>query len=204
MSIPGRAWIPACFSPDSGGAWRLDPCGWPCPSASLLDPSLQLWGPSWCRLLVSPPQHVCSVQACECLCRAHCMSPVKPVCPCLVVCLLSPGATPPWAPSTPLPPPPAAFRSPEQAVTGPRSDISMGFKTRSPDTQPGTNSPDSFFSSGPQTSLCMGGMEKAMLRPRGDSWGPQGMVGTHQAVLNLESPSLAGGPGRRQTGQGSG
>lgn len=63
-------------------------------------------------------------------------------------------------------------------VTGPRSDISMGFETRSRDTQPGTNSPDSFFSSGPQTSLCMGHGESHAeasgrhLGPTGDGGDP--------------------------------
>ena len=73
-------------------------------------------------------------------------------------------APPPWALSTLLPSPPAtAFRdeSPSRQVTGPRSHVRMEFETRCPDTQLGTSTPDSFFSSGSQTSL--------HVRPQGGS-----------------------------------
>ena len=126
------------------------------PLLSLLDLSLQLWGPSWCSLLVPPPPTTSAPFRHACLCRGHYASPIKPVCPaswCAFSCQEPP---PPWALSTLLPSPPAAaFRdeSPSRQVTGPRSHVRMEFETRCPDTQLGTSTPDSFFSSGSQTSL---------------------------------------------------
>lgn len=135
----------------------------------------------------------------ECLCRGHCASPIKPVWPTSWCAFSRQEPPPPWALSTVLPSPPAAaFRdeSPSRQVTGPRSDVRMDFETRCPDTQPRTNTPDSFFSSGSQTSL--------RVRPLGGRGRREGMGRTHQVRLHLESPSLAGWLGRGQMGQESG
>lgn len=164
----------------------------------MLDLSLQLWGPSWCSLLVLPPATTSAPFRHECLCCGHCASPIKPVCPPRGVHSLV-RSHPLPGPSPPLPSPPAAaFRdeSLRRQVTGPRSHVRMEFETRCPDTQPGTNTPDSFSSSGSQPSL--------QVRPQGGRGRREGMGGNHQVRLHLESPSLEGWLGRGQTGQESG
>lgn len=116
------------------------------------------------------PHHIFPVPVCECLCCAHHVAPIKPVCSCLhaVQSLAvshplpfrsSDLALSPHSPEHPLPwlspilptPLPAVFRDEAQSsqVTDPKSHSRMEFRTRSPDTQTGSNTPYSFFCSGP-------------------------------------------------------
>lgn len=145
-------------------------------------------GSSWCRFPAPPLCPITSsLRVCEHRCCAHCVAPIKPMCSCFhgvqsitVSCPLpfriSDLALSPHGPEHRPPPDflpysqplfPTAFRDEAQSseVRGPRSDSRMEFRTRSSATQPGTNTPYSFFCSRPQTSLCRG-MKRAMLRPQ--------------------------------------
>lgn len=79
-------------------------------------------------------------------------------------------------------------------------------RTRSPDTQWGTNTPGRFFPRSPQYSLCL--KRGDMLRPlRGAIWSSaggaqRGWVGMHQATHSLQGPSLLGWLARGQMGWG--